>query len=295
MEQQFVFLVGAGRSGTTLLQKVLALHPEIGSTTNYHRHLPDWLSGVLLRSIRRFPKLKKSMWFKEGGNAYFIDRPWIIRIFPAPVEDEGMYRACGMPIASNEGCQLSAEVLTCLRRRFERMGRFMGAKVFIDKRIANIRRLPWLKAAFPDARFLHLIRDGREVAHSLATVSWWPERVVWWAGAKPAELEMRGMHALEICARNWVEDIRAVQRGLTGIEKDKVREIRYESLLERPVDEIRKVLSFLQLEMPRELESVIRSLQLQPRAPFWRHNWNCDEVKRVEAEQYALLKELHYL
>lgn len=297
MGQNLAFLVGAARSGTTLLQKVLALHPEVACTTNYHRHLPDWLSGVLLRFIRRSLKLKKAMWFKKGGKAYFIDRPWLSKIFPMPVEEEGIYTACGMdmPLTLTKDCQLPAEVLTCLRRRFDGMGRFTGAKVFIDKRTANSRRIPWLREAFPDARYLHLIRDGREVAHSLVTVSWWPEHVVWWAGATPTELEARGMHMLDTSARDWVEEVRAVQDGLVQVDKDKVQEIRYESLLEQPVDEIRNVLSFLQLDLPHKLERVIRSLRLQPRPPVWRHKWNWDEAKRVEAEQYELLKELHYL
>ena len=43
-----VFLIGAPRSGTSLLYKCLALHPDLGYISNYNERLPRWESVSLL-------------------------------------------------------------------------------------------------------------------------------------------------------------------------------------------------------------------------------------------------------
>ncbi len=61
---EIVFLVGAGRSGTTLLYKLLALHPGIRVITNYDVHFGHWSpAGLIMRLTGRFPSIRKSLWF----------------------------------------------------------------------------------------------------------------------------------------------------------------------------------------------------------------------------------------
>src|SRR5205807_5792933 len=53
-----------------------------------------------------------------------------------------------------------------------------------DKTPNNVLHLPLLSRLFPDAQFVHIVRDGREVAASLAEQSWWRssagEAARWW-------------------------------------------------------------------------------------------------------------------
>jgi hypothetical protein len=55
-----------------------------------------------------------------------------------------------------------------IRRWFERRASEVGADTVVDKTLHNVLRLPWVKQVFPDAKFIHLIRDGRAVALSSA-------------------------------------------------------------------------------------------------------------------------------
>ncbi len=63
MAKGITFIVGAGRSGTTLLYKILSLHPEVGYITNYDTALLRYLpTPYLIRMIARYPYLKKNAW-----------------------------------------------------------------------------------------------------------------------------------------------------------------------------------------------------------------------------------------
>ena len=57
-----------------------------------------------------------------------------------------------------------------LRTAFARVQASAGGDCLVSKRIANNRRIPVLVEAFPDARFVNLVRDGRAVAYSLTAI-----------------------------------------------------------------------------------------------------------------------------
>ena len=201
------FLVGAGRSGTTLLYKLLCLHPQIAYISNYENRF-GWIPGGLAcRAVAGRPQDKVQAWFNERGNAYFVNRPWLQKVFPAPHEGESVYRSCGVPLFPEPDYVPPARTGKCLRCRFERIRRRSGAALLLSKRTANNRRIHLLSAIFPEARYVHLVRDGREVTQSLSAVEWWNEHTVWWDGRTPLEMEQAGEPRLAICARNWVREL----------------------------------------------------------------------------------------
>ena len=285
-----VFLIGAGRSGTTLLYKLLALHSEIGVITNHDQRLAAFSpGGLFLRAIRHHPGFKKSLWFSEGGNAYF--RPGLKRILPYPVEGESVYTRCGVPLVIESPDDLADNVGACLRKSFARLGALHGGKVFLTKRTANNRRLEWLRRVFPEARFINLIRDGREVAHSLATVKWWDDHVVWWAGKTPRELEDEGWDRLRVCAKNWVEEVGSLEKGVQGLPSDNRLDVRYEDLLTRPTEVMQEMLAFMGLGASDAFLEVVQSLGLRNREPKWRSNWDDEQERLVtDIEQDLLMK-----
>ena len=186
------FIVGAGRSGTTLLYKLLCLHPEVAYISNYENRL-SWLpGGIAGRSVNWRLEDKLHAWFKQGGNAYFTGRPLRKKMFPTPHEGESVFASCGVPLYPSRDELPDEETARRLRARFEGIRRRAGASTFLSKRTANNRRIRYLNAIFPDARFVHLVRDGREVARSLASVSWWDRHRVWWDGRTAIEMENAG-------------------------------------------------------------------------------------------------------
>lgn len=288
------FLVGAGRSGTTLLQKLLCLHPRVAYISNYENRcgwLPDGLAcGLASRRIGD----KLAAWFDQGGNAYFIRRPLLKRLMPTPHEGEFLFRDCGMPLFPPPDYAPDANTIACLRRRFERFRRRAGATIFLSKRTANNRRIGALAQAFPAARYVHLVRDGREVTQSLADVEWWDQHPVWWDGRTPPELERAGMPRLQVCARNWVRELQEIRRSLAAIDPRRQLELRFEALLSEPIASLERVTRFLGLDFPAPYRAAIDSLKLRPGRSRWARDWSPEQLACVVAEAGALLRELGY-
>jgi omega-hydroxy-beta-dihydromenaquinone-9 sulfotransferase len=288
------FLVGAGRSGTTLLYKLLSLHPAVAYVSNYDVRLP-WLAPRLVaRTAAARPAAKVGAWFNSSGNAYFVRRPWLKRFFPTPVEGEALYARCGMPLIPTTEFRLDGRSSERLRRSFARIRRNAGAAIVLSKRTANNRRLPQLDAVFPSARYVHLIRDGREVADSLARVEWWSGHTLWWDGRTAAEVEQSGQDRLTICARNWVREMQELEAGLAAIDAGRVLEVRFEHLLASPLAELGRILEFLRVPATDEYRRTVESLQLGQRSGAW-SRWSPAELENVLAEERPLLEQLGYL
>jgi len=288
------FLLGAGRSGTTLLYKLLCLHPQVAYISNYESRIKWFPDGLAARMVAARVEDKQHAWFNRGGNAYFVDRPWVKKIFPTPHEGESVFAACGVPLFPARADLPEPKVAARLRRRFDRIRRRAGAQAFLSKRTANNRRIGYLAAAFPDARYVHLVRDGREVTQSLATVEWWDGHRVWWDGRTPLEIEKSGEPRLSVCARNWVRELEELRVQLAPIDPGRVLTLRYEDLLAEPVHRLEEVLRFLGITSTPAYRSAVASLNLHPMRAKWGSQWDPQQLDCVLREAHPMLRELGY-
>jgi hypothetical protein len=288
------FLLGAGRSGTTLLYKLLSLHPDIAYISNYENRF-KWLPvGWLLRQVAKRMPLKLETWF-DHGNAYFVRRPWLKKVVPTPVEGESVYADCGLPLMVTGDYFLDDSCCSSLRRRFEKIRNSFAATIVLSKRTANNRRVPLLKNIFPMARYIHLVRDGRDVARSLSQVGWWDNHILFWDGRSAVELERAGEDRVTVCARNWVMEMVELEKALATIDEKIVYQLCYETLLKDPVGQLAAILSFLGLRMTADYRSAIESLRLEYRPSDWASAWTEDQLNAVLREQKATLQRFGYI
>lgn len=285
-----VFLLGAPRSGTTLLYKCLCLHGEASWFSNYGRRLPGIPQvAVLGRAARHFPNARRRAWFgADASNAYVYSqrRQLHERAFPMPVEGEPIFGACGIPelpsgIAAEDAPQrLSAFVRSACQAS--------GAPVFVNKRIANNQRVPLLETAFPDARFIVITRDGRSVAASLAKVDWWPRQIVFWYGGTPASWAAEGRDPWELCGREWVEQLRTMEEGLASVDPARVHRVRFEQLLEDPSGVVGAARDFAGLSQDRRFDQAVSQIRFPPDGS-WRDKLDPAALITIEAVQAPLL------
>jgi hypothetical protein len=97
----------------------------------------------------------------------------------------------------------------------------------VERTPTHARHLDLIGAVYPDARVLHIVRDGRDVARSLVSQSWGPTSV--------AE-----------AAVEWDETVRDARRA--GRDLDRYREVRYEDLVRAPADHLAAILGWLDLD-----------------------------------------------
>lgn len=283
------FLLGPGRSGTTLLYKLVAAMPDVGYLSNYNARFPRTpLWGLAARPISHAFGVKRFAWFQDEGGAYFNEgRPWQQRIVPTPVEAEPVYRSCGIPADEGLDRPLGAEAVERLRKRFRDIAAATGRSVLVSKRTANNRRVAQLLQAFPDARFVCLLRDGRAVARSLVRVHWWLDHTLFWCGRTPRSLVSEGQDELVLAAQNWVEEMAVMEQGMRRIPSVQRMDLRYDELLADPRACLARVHAFMQTgrELPSAYWAFIDSLALRSTAADWLARMPADERSRIEAVQ----------
>lgn len=295
-ETPVVFLVGAPRSGTTLLYKALCLNRRVAFISNWVRRYPTLPALAGLDAVTGLaPTLRRTTWFDGDSNAYAYGRPRRAyqRAFPAPVEGEPVYaraRVAALP----GGRGVEPPDLGRLRRTFATVVRASRADVMVSKRIANNLRIPLLLEAFPDARFVHLQRDGRAVALSLSRVDWWPTDPVWWLGSTPAEAVRRGADEWELCGRHWVEEIRAADAGLAAVPASQRLELRYEDVLVDPVGSLRVIAGFAGLGADPGWEHQLAQLRFPDRNQTWRSALPAPAITTIERVQRDELRRHGY-
>ena len=283
MSEAPVFLVGAPRSGTSLVYKALCLHPDAAYISNWVRLLPAVPQlAVLNRAATRLPELRRRAWFVGGDNAYVYGRrrPLWERAFPMPVEGEPLYARAGV----GDGMGGNGAVdLERLRTSFAAIRRAGGGTTVVNKRVANNRRIPLLLEAFPRARFVEIVRDGRAVALSLANVDWWPDSVVWWCGKTPRQWEAEGRDPWELCARVWVEEMHATEQGLAAVPEGRRHSITYEQLVSDPMQTLSDVAAFSGLDPDAAGGSWLAGIEFPDRNEAWRQRLDAAAIATIEA------------
>jgi hypothetical protein len=299
------FVIGTGRCGSTLVQEVLARHPEVGFVSNLEDKLPTldlrgrWNNALLRRAAPRDPRLGP-----------YRDRPRLVergRLRVAPSEGWQVLERQVSPILAAPHRDLLASDATPwlearLRRFFERRMAAQGRQVFLHH-VTGWPRTRLLHAVFPEARFIHVIRDGRAVANSWLQTSWWtgyqgPSR--WYLGPLPepyaAEWETSGPSFVLLAGLGWKLLLDAFDTAHAAIPGSQWLEVRYEDLLADPRGQVTAMLEFLGLGWMPEFEAGFSRYVFETgRRQAFRRDLDPDQLSLLErslaehllAHQYA--------
>ena len=153
-----------------MLYKILCLHPETAYISNWVARYP---SRTSLASLNRFarsrPERRRAVWFGEDSNAYVYGRKRGLRarMFPMPVEGEPVYAACGIPQDTELDPTGLWEEGRAFRRSVSAIAASSGGTVFVNKRIANNLRIPFLTRGVP-GRAVRVARARRARRRAVA-------------------------------------------------------------------------------------------------------------------------------
>ncbi len=283
MTNPYVFIVGCPRSGTTLLQRVVDAHPQIAITPESH-----WIP-------RCFEK-------RRGLTPEGLVTPELI---PRLLEDR---RFADLHIGREElealmGTGQPVSYSSFVTGIFDLYGKAQGKALVGDKTPGYVRWLRTLHALWPQARFVHLIRDGREVC--LSTVNW-PRAHQW---KRPGAFATWKGDPVSTSALWWEWNVRLGRQAGHSLGPDLYYEIRYESLVNHPAEACAALCAFLGLPYDEAmlrfhqgrtrtepgLDSTAAWLSITPGLRDWRSQMPAADLELFEAAAGALLNELGYL
>ena len=137
-------------------------------------------------------------------------------------------------------------------------------------KITGWPRMGYLNEVFEDARFIHIMRDGRAVANSLLHVDYWrgwygPQG--WLAGLLSPEdqalWESYDRSFTALAGIEWRIQMRAMEAARKQVDPRLFMEIRYEAFCEQPMETFRRVLEFAELPESPALDRAVRERQDQ--------------------------------
>ena len=270
-----IFILGTGRSGTTILGRILSMHPEVG----------------------------------------FLNEPKAIWHYLYPFEDLiGNYSRGAANYRLGPG-EASQDVV-------EKAHRIYGAYLFstfsnrvVDKYPELIFRIPFVKAIFPDAKFLFLVRNGWNTCHSI--MKWSKnrssevdhERHDWW-GVNNRKWKLivsqlvlneprffmkhQDIAALtrqvDMAAVEWIITMQEGLRALSTYPAETIQMLRYEDLLSQPKEFLSVILDFCELGNDAKVfEFALKSLKPG------RFNNSVDLHPAIQAEFMETMHDMGYL
>lgn len=294
-----VFIVGAPRSGTTLLEELLGAHPDIA----------DWYEPYYVWE-RYFSSRADDRWVTRG-------------------DPEGAARR--------------------IRREYRIFSEKSGGRIIADKLPYYVFNIDTVGAVFPDARWVHILRDGRDVTLSIAR-EWekrrrmvegrdylqmvrvalrmlrrqpflryrllaihheittlrslnparrlnkarWGGRPGWGPRFTGWEEALQARTTLEFNALQWTECVRAAREGVQAIPPERRTEIRYEDLLSRPGETVEGVLKTIGAGAAPEWCGTGPALRRENTGK-WKKGFSPGEISLLKPILTPLLGELGYL
>ncbi|KAA3646634.1 MAG: sulfotransferase [Chloroflexi bacterium] len=244
------FIFGHARSGTTLLARLVRVHPEVHC--NWQAHF--FTRPPLLAGLAQDERIEA--WLARRSNRW------------------------------NRGRDLTPVALRAMADYIlERDARREGAKVVGDKSpnvLTNGEAVKHMHSIYPDSKLIYIVRDGRDtlISHRFQNFIDGPQFL------PPEDLRIRDdfarnpdpyftgqkslftSKAFERMASGWVKNIEETDGKGKELYGEQYLSLRYEDLLNDPFDEISKVWAFLAVDPQGQQEAVSAEMSSNPDAAW---------------------------
>jgi len=269
-----VFIVGAPRSGTTMLQYILDDLPDLSMPTGEsHFIVPLYRDQAAYPDIGTSAGMRRLLRTLHDFNAQFLDTDLHGVKFDVDTLAQSFLA---------EGRANIRDVVTGI---FEHNARGLGKARWGDKTPYYALHLDKLVEWWPDARIIHLVRDGRDVALSLF-------------GRK----HDFSVYNIYYAAQYWQKYVDVCREQGCRLPPGQYLELRYEDVLNDKDAAMRTVCDFIGEPMPlsapqvvglsaasRQLKTVNRNNQQK-----WRQALNTWQIRVFESEAGATLEQSGY-
>jgi hypothetical protein len=312
----YVFVVGCGRSGTTLVKRMLDAHPRLTVADE----MDIGLRGFGANHIKR--------WRQQIGLTHdgFVTPTFVEHLFDSRGLTRQNFESAAVRHIANARTRLSYPDF--ISRLFDLFADMRGKELAGDKTPWYVRRIAGLHALWPEVLFIHIIRDGRDVSQSMR--SWRKSDPMASVGVgapdDPSSLrddpqgDVRYGDHLMSRFKTWQEDsvvtlalwwkwtVLLGRQDGRMLGSSRYHEVLYEDLVCDPVGTSKTICAFLKIPFSMKmvkfadgktkagpsLSSKDRWLPPTPGLRDWRTEMSEDAIERFEAAAGDLLDELGY-
>lgn len=327
-------MVGTGRSGSTFLSRCLRLHPDVASLSEFFVFATD-LGGRIAESFPENEIDGEALW-RIVGAAHPRQR---LMLRHDVMMEEALYRPgpgrcftrdSGVPaVAATSLPHLfddpdaafvaleafvralpAAPIGEQYRCVFEHLRERSGGRVIVERSGGSLRIAHRLRRHFPDARFVHMVRDGCDAALSMSRhlgfrMALIASQLTEILGVDPYEnADRRGIDDVPddlvpflpehfdreaflayetpppLCGHYWAGEMRSGLAHLAGLGADRVLTLRYDTLLAEPVETLRRFFAFVTGGAPEGMIAEMAAMIRKPRSSVA----DLDEWMRRELE-----------
>jgi hypothetical protein len=276
-----IILFGNFRSGTTMLQKVIAKHPSV---------------------VRLY-------------------EPVGIWLYADPGRDHDEF----------DEADATDQVKRYIREWFLKYQRDNGNRIIVEKTPHNILRIPYVRAIFPEARFIYIVRNPLSFVSSVE-IKWqrpagmkrikarmkqtpwtqwhrylgrllrqqWDSRVlkrkylpIWGPRYLGIQQDVEQVDLLTVIARQWARAAAKAERDLAEFEPGQVLKLRYEDFVDDPLTGLQRICAHCGLEMTKELARQVKDMVKTDRKQKWQR-FESQELARIIPELKSEMQRAGY-
>lgn len=253
-----IFIGGTGRCGTTILNRVLNLHPRIFCLRWETQFIvaPGGLinlasGGWAADDLENFIEQLRTRWFhrsvkRNDSHAYAAGLSYDVT--GQELEESIRYLRRSVPRA--RGGMAYTIAARFVDHLFAPAVQRAGAHRWCEKTPRSILYVDKLAEMYPNMRFVHIIRDGRDVAASMISHGFWPI-----AGSGEFEHlhKYTGRVSLDAAAHYWVDLLEAGRQSAARAPKACYIEVKFEDLVEKPREVLASICDFVGENFAEEL------------------------------------------
>lgn len=224
------------------------------------------------------------------------------------------------------------KVIKRIRAAFLEYQNANGQRRIMEKTPSNCLRVPFIRAVFPEAKLIHIVRDGRDNVSSCLerwsmpinrtrlirrlkeTPVWeWPkylprffhDRIGRYFGASPTVKswgvvypgmydDLKDRELIEVIAMQWVKCVEMAQQDLANVDRSIWIECRYEDVVADPVNHFTQFCEHVDLPMTDRLEKYLREEINQNAVHAWKQRLDESQVRRIEPILEPTMRRLGY-
>jgi hypothetical protein len=253
---QPIIIFGTGRSGTTIFHKMLSEHQDLAWLSNLCDKYPAKLNynSMLMKCIE-YPALEGILRKKYNQSEAFTFWDHYSKGFSSPCRDL---------LATDVSVKMKRSILQAMSKVTSKK------KYRVLLKVTGWPRTGFLNEVFEDAKFIHVIRDGRAVANSLMNVGFWrgwkgPEQWRW--GTLPQtyqeEWQAHERSFVALAGIQWKILMDASEQAKKMLGESRILQIHYEELCVDPIPLFKQIADFCDIEWGPSFENRLRKYTLR--------------------------------